>query len=93
MTGRPFVNQSLSRVGDAGQVGEARRRADKRVGYVARFAPGRHALGAAPEMNLGIDLQVCPHCGCGVWILAEMLVHSIEDPIVIEKILDHVSSG
>lgn len=36
----------------------------------------------------GIDIEVCPDCGGGMRIIA-----SIEDPMVIEKILDHVQSG
>ena len=35
----------------------------------------------------GIDIEVCPHCGDGVRIIA-----CIEDPVVIRQILSHVET-
>jgi DNA polymerase II small subunit/DNA polymerase delta subunit B len=35
---------------------------------------------------LGIDIQTCPACGGTLWIIA-----SVEDPIVIKKILAHLA--
>lgn len=55
-----------------------------------RFAPAWHKLATAPEMGIGDrselgPIEVCPHRGGGVRIVAEMSDHSIEDPMVIEK--------
>ena len=49
----------------------------------------RREMGWAQRLKrvFGIDVEVCPHCGGGVRIVA-----CIEDPVVIRQILSHVGA-
>ena len=41
----------------------------------------------------GIDSEICRHCGGGMRLIAGMPDHSIEDPVVIQKIWITCRSG
>jgi hypothetical protein len=53
--------------------------------------PGGVAFGCAIRQScriVYIDIETCCACGGPVWVIA-----SIEDPVLIEKILAHVGAG
>ncbi len=39
-----------------------------------------------------IDIETCPKCGGKLCVYRRVLKHGIEDPDVIEKILEHIRS-
>ena len=73
MTPGNKCNGSESRADEEGEEGKAKGRG---MSWVQRL-----------KRVFAIDVEVCPHCGGGVRIIA-----CIEDPVVIRQILSHVEA-
>ena len=66
-------------------------RAGRRKGLYGR-PPRKEAQASVQRGRLGIDVSVCSVCGGPMRIIVGMPNHSIEEPMVIGKILSHLDA-